>query len=76
MRLEAGLCLHGHDINAETTPLEAALTWTVYKRKANDPRLKYIGEDVLVKQTEEVKSKKIHIRKRVGFVLKEAGVVR
>jgi aminomethyltransferase len=44
LRLEAGLCLHGHDINPTTTPLEGALTWTVFKRKANDPRVKFIGE--------------------------------
>jgi len=44
LRLEAGLCLHGHDINETTTPLEAALMWTVHKRKAGDQRLKFIGE--------------------------------
>lgn len=29
LRLEAGLCLYGHDIDAATTPVEAALTWAV-----------------------------------------------
>ena len=33
LRLEAGLCLHGSDISEKTTPLEASLMWTVYKRK-------------------------------------------
>jgi aminomethyltransferase len=29
LRLEAGLCLYGHDIDATTTPVEANLTWTI-----------------------------------------------
>jgi aminomethyltransferase len=33
LRLEAGLCLYGHDIDATTTPVEAALAWTVAKRR-------------------------------------------
>ena len=31
LRLEAGLCLHGHDIDATTTPVEAALVWAIQK---------------------------------------------
>ena len=31
LRLEAGLCLHGHDINDTTTPVEAGLTWAMQK---------------------------------------------
>jgi aminomethyltransferase len=31
LRLEAGLCLYGHDINQTTTPVEAALTWAIQK---------------------------------------------
>jgi aminomethyltransferase len=31
LRLEAGLCLYGHDINDTTTPVEAALTWAIQK---------------------------------------------
>ena len=76
LRLEAGLCLHGHDINPTTTPFEASLMWTVNKRKAGDNRLQFIGEDVLQKQQEDVKTKKISIRKRVGFVVNDPGVVR
>ncbi len=31
LRLEAGLCLHGHDIDATTTPVEAGLAWAIQK---------------------------------------------
>jgi len=31
LRLEAGLCLYGHDINDSTTPVEAGLTWSIQK---------------------------------------------
>jgi aminomethyltransferase len=33
LRLEAGLCLYGHDIDATTTPVEAALEWSVQKSR-------------------------------------------
>nr|WP_283254926.1 glycine cleavage system aminomethyltransferase GcvT [Marivita sp. GX14005] len=31
LRLEAGLCLYGHDIDAGTTPVEAGLSWAIQK---------------------------------------------
>ena len=33
LRLEAGLCLYGHDIDESTSPVEAALTWSIGKRR-------------------------------------------
>ncbi len=33
LRLEAGLCLYGHDIDATTSPIEAALTWAIQKTR-------------------------------------------
>jgi len=39
LRLEAGLCLYGHDIDTTTTPVEAALEWSVQKsRRAGGAR--------------------------------------
>jgi aminomethyltransferase len=35
LRLEAGLCLYGHDIDASTTPVEAALEWSIQKSRRN-----------------------------------------
>ncbi len=33
LRLEAGLCLYGHDIDTTTTPVEAGLAWTISRRR-------------------------------------------
>ncbi|WP_210014152.1 glycine cleavage system aminomethyltransferase GcvT [Pseudomonas palmensis] len=39
LRLEAGLCLYGHDMNADTTPIEASLLWAISKvRRADGSR--------------------------------------
>lgn len=39
LRLEAGLCLYGHDISETTTPVEAGLTWAMQKvRRAGGAR--------------------------------------
>jgi aminomethyltransferase len=36
LRLEAGLCLYGHDIDTGTSPVEAALTWSISKRRREE----------------------------------------
>ena len=36
LRLEAGLCLYGHDIDQTTTPVEASLTWSIGKRRRSE----------------------------------------
>jgi aminomethyltransferase len=36
LRLEVGLCLYGHDIDESTSPIEAALAWTIGKRRRAD----------------------------------------
>ena len=36
LRLEAGLCLYGHDIDTATSPVEAALTWAIQKVRRSD----------------------------------------
>jgi aminomethyltransferase len=49
LRLEAGMCLYGNDIDEDHTPLEANLGWIVKL----DGRPPFIGQDVLVKQKAE-----------------------
>ena len=36
LRLEAGLCLYGHDIDETTSPVEAGLAWSIGKRRRAD----------------------------------------
>uniref|UniRef100_A0A8C1LP16 Aminomethyltransferase n=2 Tax=Cyprinus carpio TaxID=7962 RepID=A0A8C1LP16_CYPCA len=61
LRLEAGLCLYGNDIDETTTPVEASLVWTIGKRRrqARD----FPGADIIVPQ---IKTKTQ--RKRVGLI--------
>jgi len=36
LRLEAGLCLYGHDIDTSTSPVEAGLAWSIQKRRREE----------------------------------------
>jgi len=36
LRLEAGLCLYGHDIDENITPIEASLKWIIGKRRKTE----------------------------------------
>jgi aminomethyltransferase len=49
LRLEAGLCLYGHDIDTTTTPVEAGLTWAIQKvrRAAGERAGGYPGANVI-----------------------------
>jgi aminomethyltransferase len=55
LRLEAGLCLYGADIDTTTTPVEAGLTWAVAKaRRAGGSRHgRYPGADIVDRQLAE-----------------------
>ena len=65
LRLEAGLCLYGHDIDEETTPVEASLTWAIQKaRRTNGERAKgFLGDEIITQQLDMGT-----YRKRVGFL--------
>lgn len=60
LRLEAGLCLYGHDIDTTTTPIEAGLAWTISKRRREEGG--YPGAEIVKKQLAEGVA-----RKRVGI---------
>ncbi len=46
LRLEAGLCLYGHDLTEETTPVSAGLLWAISKRRRAEGG--FPGADVIV----------------------------
>lgn len=73
LRLEAGLCLYGHDIDTTTTPVEGALTWAIQKvRRAGGARAGgYPGASVIDRQLAGGAS-----RKRVGLISTERMPVR
>jgi aminomethyltransferase len=65
LRLEAGLCLYGHDITEQTTPIEAGLTWAIQKvRRPGGARAgHYPGAAVLESQLATgVSSKRVGLR--------------
>ncbi len=51
LRLEAGLCLYGNDIDATTTPVEAGLSWVIGKRRRAEGG--FPGADTILKQLKE-----------------------
>jgi aminomethyltransferase len=73
LRLEAGLCLYGHDIDTTTTPTEAALNWAMQKvRREGGARAGgFVGSNVILPQITAGVS-----RKRIGLIGKEKLPVR
>ena len=61
LRLEAGLCLYGHDIDLTTTPVEAALAWSIGKRRRVEGG--FAGAAIIQKQLAEGAP-----RRRVGIL--------
>ena len=64
LRLEAGLCLYGHDIDTRTTPVEAGLTWALSKARRRDGARPggYPGAEAVMAQLENGVA-----RRRVGI---------
>jgi aminomethyltransferase len=73
LRLEAGLCLYGHDIDTTTTPVEGSLAWALSKPRRRDGARPggYPGADVILRQLADGVQ-----RKRVGLLPKEKVPVR
>lgn len=69
LRLEAGLCLYGHDMDETITPIEASLTWAVAKSRRE--RADFAGADKILAQIAEKPAKK-----RVGIALKDRAPAR
>lgn len=75
LRLEAGLCLYGNDIDSTTSPVEAALAWTIGKRRrtvtpGDQSNVKFPGHETIMKQLAEPTQL---TRKRIGLVAVSSG---
>ncbi|HEX7636065.1 MAG TPA: glycine cleavage system aminomethyltransferase GcvT [Noviherbaspirillum sp.] len=73
LRLEAGLCLYGHDMDETTSPVEASLSWALSKARRRDGARPggYLGADAIMHQLAEGVA-----RKRVGLLVKDRMPVR
>lgn len=71
LRLEAGMCLYGHDLDDTTTPVEAGFSWIISKeqRAAAD----FNGAEVILPQLRSVKDGGSGVvRRRVGLIVEGA----
>ncbi|KAL8717958.1 MAG: hypothetical protein Q9225_004849 [Loekoesia sp. 1 TL-2023] len=71
LRLEAGMCLYGHDLNDDTTPVEAGLSWVVHK----DRRVGggFHGDGVILQELKPAKEGGTGpARRRVGLIVEGA----
>ena len=67
LRLEAGLCLYGNDIDDTTDPVSAVLLWTIPKSRRTPGS--FVGSDKIL---EKIGDRSLVTKKRVGFTNKGA----
>jgi aminomethyltransferase len=71
LRLEAGMCLYGHDLDDSTTPVEAGLSWVIGKDRRAEGG--FHGSEVILKQLKPKKEGGSGVeRRRVGLVVEGA----
>ncbi|MDH0733862.1 glycine cleavage system aminomethyltransferase GcvT [Pseudomonas sichuanensis] len=78
LRLEAGLCLYGHDMEARTTPIEASLAWAISKaRRADGERAGGFpgAAHILAQQREGVASKRVGLLPRERVPVREGALI-
>jgi aminomethyltransferase len=64
LRLEAGLCLYGHDIDTTTTPIEAGLAWSIQRSRRDVGKRPggFLGADVILNQFAGVSRCRVGLR--------------
>lgn len=73
LRLEAGMCLYGHDLDDSTTPVEAALGWIIPKDRRSGPRANFPGAETIIPQlTPPSKGGAGVSRRRIGLIVEGA----
>ena len=80
LRLEAGMCLYGHDLDDSTTPVEAGLAWVIPPERRDVSRPEgglrrnggFHGSDTILKQLKSWKQGGGVERKRVGLIVQGA----
>ena len=78
LRLEAGLCLYGHDLDTHTTPVESSLLWALSKsRRADGERPGgYPGADIIMRQISEgVERKRVGLKPEGRMPVREGAVI-
>ena len=78
LRLEAGLCLYGHDMEQRTTPIEASLGWAISKaRRAGGERAGGFpgAERILAQQGEGVSSKRVGLLPSERVPVREGALI-
>ncbi|MEE1925222.1 glycine cleavage system aminomethyltransferase GcvT [Pseudomonas sp. 148P] len=78
LRLEAGLCLYGHDMETRTTPIEASLAWAISKvRRADGERAGGFpgAERVFAQQRDGVASKRVGLLPKERVPVREGSVI-
>jgi aminomethyltransferase len=70
LRLEAGMCLYGHDLDDTTTPVEAGLSWIIGK----DRRVHggFHGDSVILNQLKKKSEGGGVTRRRIGLIVQGA----
>lgn len=73
LRLESGLCLYGHDLNTDTSPIEAGLIWSISKsrRPGGAKAGGFLGDTEIFMQLQQGPA-----RKRVGLNIEGRAPVR
>jgi aminomethyltransferase len=73
LRLEAGMCLYGHDIDLTTTPPEAALGWIIGKERRSGNAANFNGSSKILEQLASPKSME---RRRIGLIAEKGAPAR